>query len=213
MDIKVKICGINSPQAAEAAAQADYAGFVFYPPSPRHVSAQEAAALMEAMPDTVKKVGLFVNADDQEIRSVLEKAPLDMLQFHGEEYPPRVMMARATFGLPVIKAIKIASAIDLETAHGYLDEASMILFDAKPPADMENALPGGNALSFDWTLLKDFDLEIPWMLSGGLNAQNLAEAVEKSGAKQVDVSSGVESEKGKKDAAKIRDFLNLAASL
>ena len=89
----------------------------------------------------------------------------------------------------------------------------MILFDAKPPADMENALPGGNALSFDWTLLKDFDLEIPWMLSGGLNAQNLAEAVEKSGAKQVDVSSGVESEKGKKDAAKIRDFLNLAASL
>ena len=102
MDIKVKICGINSPQAAEAAAQADYAGFVFYPPSPRHVSAQEAAALMEAMPDTVKKVGLFVNADDQEIRSVLEKAPLDMLQFHGEEYPPRVMMARATFGLPVI---------------------------------------------------------------------------------------------------------------
>ena len=215
MSVAAKICGVNAPAAIEAAAGggAAFVGLAFYPPSPRHVSPEEAAALVRDLPAGIKRVGLFVDVDDPTLEATLAVVALDMLQFHGAESPKRVRAAKARFGLPVMKAIKLAEAADLAAGRAYLDAADWLLFDAKAPASMTGALPGGNALSFDWTLLEGVEWPLPWMLSGGLDPENVAEAVRLSGAATVDVSSGVEVRPGHKDPARIHAFLEAVRRL
>jgi phosphoribosylanthranilate isomerase len=214
MSIAAKICGLNDAAgvAAAVAGGARFVGFVFYPPSPRHVLPERAKALMAAVPAGITKVGLFVDADDATIAAALA-APLDLLQFHGAETPERVAAAKRRFGLPVMKAIPVAAREDVAAAEKYLGIADRLLFDAKPPRGRTDALPGGNGLAFDWQLLGARTWSVPWMLSGGLTAGNLAEAVTTTRATAVDVSSGVETRAGLKDPAKIAAFLNLAATL
>jgi len=215
MSLKVKICGLNSEVALEAAVAggASHVGFVFYPPSPRAVDAERAATLGRGVPAGIVKVGLFVDAGDEAIAEVLGKAPLDMLQLHGDETPRRIRDIRRRFGLPVMKAVKLASASHVAAADEYLPVVDWLLFDAKAPADMKGALPGGNALSFDWSLIAARGWSRPWMLSGGLSSANLAAAVSATQASAVDVSSGVEDAPGRKSPAKIAAFLELASSL
>ena len=207
--IAAKICGIRDPEALEAAlaAGAAYIGFVFFPPSPRAVTPIEAAALSEQVGRRAIRVGLIVNATDVDIAAILAETPLDVLQLHGSETPERVAVIKARTGKRVMKAIKVSDASDFDAAEAYLDVADMLLFDAKPPAEMANALPGGNAVSFDWTLLAGRSWSLPWMLSGGLDPENVAEAIRVSGASAVDVSSGVENAPGVKDAGRIAAFL------
>jgi len=215
MAVKVKICGLNDPAAVAAAVAggASHVGFVFYPPSPRAVDPARAAALARGVPAEVVKVGLFVDAADAAIAEVLSAAPLDMLQLHGGETPRRVKDVRRRFGLPVMKAVRLASAVDVAAADEFLTAADWLLFDAKPPPEMTRALPGGNALSFDWSLIAGRGWSLPWMLSGGLNTGNLAAAVAATRARLVDVSSGVEDSPGRKNPEKIAAFIRLAAAL
>ena len=214
MSVAAKICGLSSEEAVSAAVEggAAYLGFVFYPPSPRAVSPARAAALCAGVPVSVRRVGLFVDATDSVIGAALDVAPLDILQFHGRESPGRVAEVKARFSRPVMKAIPIAAAADVPAAALYEDSADLLLFDAKPP-QRGDALPGGNGLAFDWRLIAGRTWQRPWMLSGGLTAALLAEAVRISGATAVDVSSGVERRPGDKDPAKIRDFLTVARRL
>ncbi len=214
MSVKAKICGLNHPAAVAAAVAggASHVGFVFYPPSPRNVDPLKAASLAAAVPAGVVKVGLFVDASDEDIARTLGEAKLDMLQLHGDETPRRVKDVRRKFGKPVMKALRVASAADIAAADEYLPAVDWLLFDAKPPPDMKSALPGGNALSFDWSLIAGRGWSRPWMLSGGLNAGNLAEAVRTTRAAFVDVSSGVEDSPGRKSPQKIAAFLDLARS-
>ena len=198
---------------AALAGGADFVGLVFYPSSPRALSPAEAKPLAARVPARVRKVGLFVDEDDALFEAVLSEVPLDMLQLHGGESPARVREIKDRFGLPAIKAIKLAAAADLAVAEDYFDSADWLLFDAKPPADMADALPGGNALAFDWELLAGRDWPLPWMLSGGLDSGNVAEAIAISGASSVDVSSGVEDGPGRKSPAKIAAFLDAVAAL
>ena len=214
MSIAAKICGLKS-EAAVAAAVAGgtaYVGFVFYPPSPRAIEPARAAELCAAVPSGVRRVGLFVDADNEAIREVLDIAPIDLLQFHGHESPERVAEAKARFRRPVMKVIAIAAPEDVPAAARYEDDADMLLFDAKPPRRVD-ALPGGNGLAFDWRLIAGRTWRRPWMLSGGLTAELLPEAVRIAGATAVDVSSGVERRPGDKDPEKIREFLAVARSL
>lgn len=215
MSLTVKICGINSPEAMSAAVTggADYVGLMFYPPSPRFLGVSEAAKLAALVSATIRRVGVFVDAPANVIEETLEAVPMEALQLHGSESPEQVMRTKERFGLPLIKAVRLAGAEDLETARTYEGIADIILFDAKPPASMTGALPGGNAISFDWNLLAGWQGSTPWMLSGGLDAGNLAQAVKITHARAVDVSSGVESAPGTKDPAKIRAFLNAARNL
>jgi len=212
--IAAKICGIRDPEALEAAlaAGAAYIGFVFFPPSPRAVTPIEAAALSEQVGRRAIRVGLIVNATDGDIAAILAETPLDVLQLHGSETPDRTAAVRRRFGLPVIKALAIATAADVTSAANYRDAADILLFDAKPPT-RPDALPGGNAESFDWTLLADNPPAGSWMLSGGLTASNVAVAIKRSGAHAVDVSSGVERARGEKDPAMIEAFLKAAQTL
>jgi len=214
MSIRAKICGLSSEAAVAAAVEgsAAYLGFVFYPPSPRAVSPERAAQLCAAVPSGVRRVGLFVDADDAAIAAVLDIVPLDILQFHGRESPERVAAAKAHFDRPVMKAIAIAGPEDVLAASRYENQADMLLFDAKPPRRAD-ALPGGNGLAFDWRLIADVRWRRPWMLSGGLTAELLPEAARISGADAVDVSSGVERRPGDKDPDKIREFLAVARTL
>ena len=213
MAVVAKICGLNDAAgiAAAVAGGARFLGFVFYPPSPRNVTPARAKELMAAVPAGITRVGLFVDADDVAIEAALA-APLDLLQFHGAETPERVAAVKRKFGLPVMKAISVAARDDVAAAERYLGAADRLLFDAKPPRD-PGALPGGNGLAFDWQLLGQRTWKLPWMLSGGLTVQNLAEAVATTHTREVDVSSGVESRPGVKDSAKIAAFLKAAASL
>ncbi len=213
MSVAAKICGLSSEAAVEAAIAggAAYVGFVFYPPSPRSVSPERAGELCAGVPAGVQRVGLFVDAEDAAIAAVLDAAPLDILQFHGAETSERVADAKRRFGRAVMKAISVAGSDDAAAASRYEDAADLLLFDAKPPRRAD-ALPGGNGLAFDWRLIAGREWRLPWMLSGGLTAALLPEAVRVSGARAVDVSSGVESAPGQKDIAKIRDFLAAAAS-
>lgn len=215
MAIEVKICGLSDPESVEAALSggADLLGFVFYPKSPRYVTPEEAAKLTRYAGERALRVGLFVDPSDDLLASIVAAAPLEMLQLHGQETPARVAEIRERFGHPVMKALPIAEESDLEAAQAYLPVADRLLFDAKPPKGMKDALPGGNALAFDWKLLAGRDWPRPWMLAGGLTPENLAEAVKTSGARRVDVSSGVESKPGKKDPARIKALLQLAKSL
>jgi phosphoribosylanthranilate isomerase len=214
MSVAAKICGLSSEEAVAAAVEggAAYLGFVFYPPSPRSVSPARAAMLCAEVPASLRRVGLFVDADDAAIGQTLDAAPLDIVQFHGRESPERVAAVKARFGRPVMKAIPVASAEDVSAAALYEDCADLLLFDAKPPR-RGDALPGGNGLAFDWRLIAVRAWRLPWMLSGGLTAALLAEAVRISGASAVDVSSGVERRPGDKDSEKIREFLRVAGTL
>jgi phosphoribosylanthranilate isomerase len=194
-------------------AGADFVGFVFYPPSPRAVTPAQAAALAAKVPDHIAKVGLFVDADDATIAATLDQAPLQALQLHGAESVGRVGQIKAKFGLSVMKAVKVATADDVAAARIYEEAADWLLFDAKAPKTMAGALPGGNALSFDWRLLRNRKWALPWMLCGGLDVGNVADAVAITGAPAVDVSSGVEDRPGRKDPARIQAFLEVVAGL
>jgi phosphoribosylanthranilate isomerase len=206
--IAAKICGLSQADAVAAAIAGGAAalGFVFYPKSPRNVAPARVAELCRAVPAGIIRVGLFVDADDATIAAVLAAAPLDMLQLHGSESPARVAAVRARFARPVMKALPIADPADVAAADAYLDVADRLLFDARPPR-RPDALPGGNGLVFDWRLIAGRRWRLPWTLSGGLTAGNVAEGVHLTGARAVDVSSGVESAPGIKDTAKIAAFL------
>jgi phosphoribosylanthranilate isomerase len=214
MSVAAKICGLSTEEAVTAAVAggAAYLGFVFYPPSPRAVTAERVALICAAVPVGVTRVGLFVDADDDTITAVLATAPIDLMQFHGGESPERIADAKARFRRPVMKAVSIAGPEDVLTAARYEEVADQLLFDAKPPR-RSGALPGGNGLAFDWALLAGRSWRRPWMLSGGLTAELLPEAVRISGAAAVDVSSGVESRPGEKDPATISAFLAAVRAL
>jgi phosphoribosylanthranilate isomerase len=215
MAIEAKICGMKTAAAIETAIAggAAFIGLVFFARSPRHLTPPEAGALSRPIAGKIGRVGLIVDETDAGIAAILADCPLDMLQLHGRETPARVAEIRARFGLPVMKAISIAGTDDLTIARTYEAAADRLLFDAKPPKDMPNALPGGNAVSFDWKLLAGQRFSRPWMLAGGLTTANLAEAVRLSGARAVDTSSGVEDQPGVKNLQKIKDFLRLAEGI
>jgi phosphoribosylanthranilate isomerase len=211
--VQVKICGLTDPKAVAAAVEggADLVGVVFFARSPRYVTPERAAELLDPVPRKIKRVGLFVDADDTLLDQVLTRVRLDMLQLHSKETPARVEAVRKAFGLPVMKAIGISTEADFETAKPYLDVADRLMFDAKPPAGATR--PGGNAVAFDWTLLAGKKWNLPWILAGGLTPRNVVGAIRKSGAKAVDVSSGVEKAPGVKDPAKIKRFIAAAKGL
>jgi phosphoribosylanthranilate isomerase len=210
MTLLVKICGLNSPETLDAAlaAGADMVGFVFFPPSPRNVVFAEARALGDRVRGRALKVALCVDAGDAQLAQIVEAIKPDLLQLHGWETPERVNAVRGQFRLPVMKALPIAQRADLARIRLYENEADRLIFDALPPR--EASRPGGLGSSFDWQLLRALDCAVPFMLSGGLHAGNVAEAVRITGAPGVDVSSGVERSPGEKDPAKIRDFIAAA---
>ncbi|MEM9709632.1 MAG: phosphoribosylanthranilate isomerase [Pseudomonadota bacterium] len=207
MPIDVKICGVTRPEdvAAAAGAGAAFLGFVFFDRSPRALSFEAAKTLTEAVPQGVRKVALTVDGTDDFFQDLLATVPLDMLQLHGSESLDRVAEIRARFGCDVMKALAIGGPEDVAKIAAYEAVADWILADAKPPKGADR--PGGNAVSFDWALLRGRDWAKPWMLAGGLTPENAAEAAEASGASILDVSSGVESAPGVKDPAKIAAFL------
>jgi phosphoribosylanthranilate isomerase len=215
MAIEAKICGMKTMAAIETAITggATFIGLVFYARSPRHLTPAEAGALSRPIAGKVGRVGLIVDESDAGIAAILAECPLDMLQLHGHETPERVGEIRARFNLPVMKAVAISTAEDIAAARVYEPVANRLLFDARPPKEMKNALPGGNAVRFDWNLLAGQRFSRPWMLAGGLTTANLAEAVKISGARAVDTSSGVEDQPGIKNLQKIKDFLLIAQAL
>ncbi|MDR3440355.1 phosphoribosylanthranilate isomerase [Telmatospirillum sp.] len=208
--VKVKICGLTDEDVVEAAmeAGADFLGVVFFEKSPRHVDVERAAEILQWVPEEIARVGLFVDPDDALLTRVMNNVRLDFFQLHGQETPERVEAIRQEFGMPVIKAVGISTAADLDAALAYQDVADWLLFDAKPSA--EAAHPGGNAVAFDWSLLKNRQWSCPWLLAGGLTPDTVAEAIRLSGALAVDVSSGVERAPGVKDADLIARFISNA---
>ncbi len=207
MPVLVKICGLSTPEALDAAleAGADMVGFVFFAPSPRHLGLEPALALGERVRGRAGKVALTVDASDDALTGIVEALAPDALQLHGHETPDRVAAVRARFGRPVIKALPIARREDLAAVRLYDDVADRILFDARAPR--EATRPGGLGQPFDWRLLENLDPGLAFMLSGGLDAANVAEALAITGAPAVDVSSGVERAPGVKDPEKIRGFI------
>lgn len=203
--IKVKICGIATPDALSAvvAAGAHYAGLNFYPPSPRYVTPDVAYELSRMAPAALKMVGLFVNPDDDGLAQVLARVPLDMIQLHGDETPARVLEIQSRHRLPVIKAVAVAAPADLLAARAYETAADYLLFDTK----VTGSAAGGTGLSFDWRILAGQKFSVPWFLAGGLRADNVAEAIRVSGALHVDCASGVETQPGVKDAGLIERFM------
>lgn len=209
---EIKICGISEPRALDAAinGRAAYAGFVFFPASPRNLAPAEAAALSARAQDRIRRIGLFVDADDATINDAVAAARLDALQLHGRETPERAAQLRARFGLPVWKALPVTSPEDVAGARLYTGAVDMVLFDARTPKGA--ALPGGMGLSFDWSLVAGWKGPVAWGLAGGLNADNVARAVQLTGAPLVDTSSGVESSPGVKDVDLIAAFCSAARS-
>ena len=215
MPVSAKICGVNAPEAVAAAIAggASHIGLNFYPPSPRYVAPPDAAALAAGAAGAVCRVGLFVDADDDTLGATLDKVGLDLLQLHGDESVARVAAVRQRFGVDVMKTIRVAGPADIAQAGAFAEVADWLLFDARAPADMAGALPGGNALSFDWRLIAGRSWPVPWMLAGGLDVANVAQAVAASGAPVVDVSSGIEDRRGHKSPEMIAAFLALVAGL
>lgn len=211
-DMRVKICGLNSTIAVEAAAAAGaaFAGFVFFKKSPRNLDLAQAAALTALVPAGLAKVALTVDASDALLADILNAAAFDMLQLHGSETPERVSAVKEKFGLPVMKAISVATEADLSLISEFSRVADQLLIDARPGSGA--GLPGGNGVAFDWKLIAGRRWSVPWMLAGGLTALNVREAARLTGASQVDVSSGVESAPGVKDPARIRAFIAAATS-
>lgn len=201
---KVKICGIKTPDAMTAALEggADFVGLVFHPASPRHIDIEVAAYLSTYIPAHVAVTGLFVNPTNETLSETLENVRLDLIQLHGDESPTRLAEIKTAFGKPVMKALPVSIRDDLKASDLYT-AADWLLFDAKGT----DAMPGGNGLSFDWELLKDFQSPRPWMLAGGLTADNVGEAIRRVRPSAVDVSSGVETARGIKDPTKIRAFI------
>jgi phosphoribosylanthranilate isomerase len=204
--LRVKVCGLTEPERVEQAASlgASFAGFVFYPPSPRHLDPARARELVNLLPPGVESVGVVVDMNDAEIDGLLQAVPLDVLQLHGYETPERVEQVALRSGCKVMKALRVAEAADLDSLPAYAEVADMLLFDAKPPRDA--SWPGGHGLPFDWRLLQGMSVGKPWALAGGLHAGNLEAAVALTDAPMVDVSSGVESRPSVKDPAKLAAF-------
>lgn len=208
--VKVKICGLSREAEIEAAAAsgASYVGFVFFPGSPRHVGAEQAGRLARGAPAGLRKVALLVDPSDSEIDGILSTVPVDMLQLHGAESPERVAAVRERFGLPVMKAVGVREQKDLDEVAKHSGTADLLLVDAKPPKGAPR--PGGLGTPFDWTLIAGTGWRFPWMLAGGLDSSNVAEAVRVTGASQVDASTGVESAPGVKSVQKIKQFVAAA---
>ena len=213
MSLAVKICGLKTEDAVDAAVEggAAYVGFIFFPRSPRALAPDAAAVLRKRVPPAVRTVAVVVDADDTTLDRIMREVAPDLLQLHGRESPARTAQLRRRYDRPVIKALPVATAADLRDVAIYAKEADILLFDAKPGP--EASRPGGNALSFDWALMRGVKLQKPWLLAGGLTADNLAEAVATSGAAAVDVSSGVERAPGEKDVALIRRLLEVAKNM
>ena len=203
----VKICGITTPEMTSVAtgAGARFVGFVFVPQSPRFIDCERARLLSRQLPTGVRSVGLFVNPDDETLSRVLGAVSLDMIQLHGEESPARIQEIKSRYHLPIIKAVSISGTDDVTKIDDYLTVIDWILFDAKAPENSNIA--GGNGTPFDWTILKGRKFPKPWMLSGGLTPENTGDALSILSPDAVDVSSGVESSRGIKDADKIREFI------
>ena len=210
MSILVKICGLSTPETLEAAidAGADMVGFVFFAPSPRNLSLDQARALGRQAAGRALKVALSVDADDAFLDACVDACRPDLLQLHGGESPRRVLDLKARFGIPVMKAIHVSSAEDLASVSLYEGVADRLIFDARPPKGA--VLPGGNGAAFDWRILDHVRTQTPWMLSGGVNIDNVAAAITMTGARGIDVSSGVERSPGVKDPALIRLFVERA---
>ena len=208
MTTPVKICGLKDPENLQAAIDngARYVGFVFYEPSPRHVTFDIAWNLARAVPTGVRSVGLFVNPTDEQIERILTGVQLDMVQLHGDETPQRVAEIKAKYKMPVMKAIRVATAADLDQLEEFEAAADWLLFDAKADGD-DKTMMGGTGHSFDWNILKGRTPTKPWMLSGGLTADNVADALKTLSPTALDISSGVEITRGQKDAAKIAEFM------
>jgi phosphoribosylanthranilate isomerase len=210
MSLIVKICGLSTPEALDVAleAGADMVGFVFFPPSPRHIGLEAAKLLGTRVGARALKVALTVDATNDMLHDIVDALKPDLLQLHGHEAPERVGAVRSRFGLPVMKALPISVRADLSPVRLYANFADRILFDARAPR--EATRPGGLGKPFDWHLLQNLDLSIPFMLSGGLDAGNVADALQITCAPGVDVSSGVERAPGQKDPEKIRAFVRAA---
>ncbi len=206
----VKICGLSTPATLDAAldAGADMVGFVFFSKSPRHIDWATARTLGRQATGRAKIVALSVDADDDTLKRIVDALSPDLMQLHGSETPARVKEINTLFARPTMKAIGVATRDDLAATGAYAGVADMLLIDAKPPKDA--VLPGGNGRPFDWSLMQDFQAPVPWLLSGGLDPDNVAAAIALSGARGVDVSSGVESASGVKDPARIRAFVAAA---
>lgn len=210
MSVQVKICGINSAAAADAAvrAGADFGGLVFFAKSPRHLTLDQAALLASRMHGRLKLAALVVNEGDEQLAAIANHIKPDFFQLHGKETPERVAEIRARFSIPVIKALPLAEPRDLDGVAAYEPMSEMFLFDAAP--DVSATRPGGHGASFDWRMLKGRRLTRPWFLAGGLTPENVARAIEVSGAERVDVSSGVESAPGVKSDVRIAEFIAAA---
>jgi phosphoribosylanthranilate isomerase len=210
MALSIKICGLKTPEALDVALEsgADLVGFVFFAPSPRNLGLEAARTLGQRVQGRAGKVALTVDATDDTLLDIVNALKPDMLQLHGTETPERVVAVRTRFGLPVMKALPIAERGDLSPIRLYANVADRLIFDARAPQDATR--PGGLGKPFDWTLLQGIDAAIPFMLSGGLDVGNVAEAIRITGAPGVDVSSGVESAPGVKDADIIRAFIRAA---
>jgi phosphoribosylanthranilate isomerase len=213
LSVQTKICGLTTPETLDAALKggASHVGFVFFAKSPRNLTPDQAAALAARVQGKAKIVGLFVDPTTEDIDRVRSRVRLDVIQLHGNERPAVVSRIRMTSGLEVWKALPVRTTHDLNEAQKYRGAASLVLYDAKPPAGSD--LPGGNGLRFDWELLRGHQHPLPWALSGGLDAHNIAEAVRITNAALLDVSSGVESAPGVKDVDKIAAFLKAASTL
>ncbi len=212
MSVSVKICGLSTPETVDAAVEAGarYVGFVFFGASPRNVTPHDAAALALRVPPGIAKVGLVVDPDDAALDEIARTVPLDMIQVHKAGTPERIAEIGARVGLPVIAAASIASADDVDAALALAQPAQIVLFDARPADDA--TLPGGNGVAFDWRLLSTRRIPKTWMLAGGLTPDAVGAAVSLTGAAHVDVSSGVESAPGVKDAERIAAFIRAAAA-
>lgn len=209
MTVQVKICGLTRPEDANAvaAAGADFAGLVFHPGSPRHLRPDQARAIAARLRDRVRIVVLLANPTDAALAEAVAAAQPDFIQLHGGEPPARVAELRARFGKPVIKAMGISDEADFDALPDYETVSDMLLFDAKP---VPGAIPGGRGRAFDWQLLRRRTITKPWLLAGGLDAGNVGRAISSSGARAVDISSGVESVPGLKDHEAIRTFVAAA---
>ncbi|MGE0287604.1 MAG: phosphoribosylanthranilate isomerase [Bradyrhizobium sp.] len=210
MSLLVKICGLSTRETLDVALEsgADMVGFVFFPPSPRHLSLEVARELGRVAKGRAVKVALTVDADDATFENIVDSLKPDILQIHGKETTARVRDLKQKFGLPVMKALPVETVADLAALPGYAAVADRILFDARAPKDATR--PGGLGATFDWHVLENLDLKLPFMVSGGLHAGNVAEAVRVTRAGGVDVSSGVERSPGIKDPDMIRDFIRAA---
>ncbi len=213
MTIFTKICGISTIESAELLEELGtaYIGFVFFEKSPRNVTPKQAADICENLSRSLIKIAVMVNPDDSFIDNLLKDFTPDYFQLHGSESVQRVDDIALKYGVPIIKAISVSQTTDVKKAFSYRDVANIILFDAKPPKNSE--LPGGNGVSFDWKMLRAYSFDMPVFISGGIDINNVSQAVQESGVKMIDVSSGVESSAGVKDLIKIRQLLSKVAGI